>query len=229
VAEDPDQAEREVVPWATWAPARRRFGVDDLRRAARHLPPPRRWGWAEGVAQPRPAAAMVPVVDLDGEAAVVATKRPSSMAYHRDDWVFPGGRIEPGESARDAAVRELEEELGVPRSHVEVLGELDTHGPFVTGFVLSVFVGIVPDPGELRPDPREVEAMLIVPVSRLLADGAYYRDAVPGGQQPGPMVGTIRRPLGRVRFFDIGEGHTMWATQADILWNLLTHVVATGA
>ena len=207
------------------------FTVDDVVAAAARLPRPSVQAYAYDLAKVRPAAALVPVLDASGEAGLVITKRPATMTYHRDDWVFPGGRIERGEEAADASRREMEEELGVPRTDVDVVGELDTHGPFVTGFLLRVFLGVVASDACLRPDPHEVEAVRVVPLSLLMADGAHWTGPLPPDHDPGPSPDALeaspaRGSTGALRYFDIGDGATMWGTQGSILWNLLSHLTA---
>jgi len=76
----------------------------------------------------RPAAVLVPLFEADGEAHVILTKRPDTMPSHKGEISFPGGGLRAGVDAslQDAALREAEEEIGLPPGAVEVVAELDT-------------------------------------------------------------------------------------------------------
>jgi 8-oxo-dGTP pyrophosphatase MutT (NUDIX family) len=185
------------------------------------------------VSAPRHAGVLVPVVDVDGEAAVVCTRRPATMTYHRGDWVFPGGRVDAAvdDNPEAAARREAAEELGVPQSAIEVVGALDAHGPIITGFVMHPFVGIIAPGIALAPDPREVDDVAVVALSRLLADGSYRLGSELPEHQPGPTaaVDAPRDPSapsrGNLSFFVVRDGEELWGTQGEILYDLLAHLV----
>jgi 8-oxo-dGTP pyrophosphatase MutT (NUDIX family) len=179
------------------------------------------------VAQPRAAATLVPVIETGGEAAVVLTRRASNLRYHRGDWVFPGGRVDASDvSARDAARREAAEELGMPASRVDVVGQLDTHGPIVTGFVIDVFVGIIDGHVRFSPNRREVAQVVLMPISALVAPGVFSRTRSAPTHDPGPPVVTNDVDEGaRVGYglasFALPGGGLVWGTQGEILYNLL--------
>jgi 8-oxo-dGTP pyrophosphatase MutT (NUDIX family) len=222
-----NQRRPETRPWDNFLADGQTLTIADvqLRWSAVEPKPLRRYGYRP--AQIRPAAALVPVVDSHGQAAVLATKRPSTMEYHKDDWVFPGGRVDLDreELPVDAARRELEEELGIPAANVETLGHLATYGPFVTGFLLHVFVGIVDQSAVIVPNEREVVEVLALPLGRLMAPSSYFMGPIPKGHDPGPVAGEARpgRPTGQdgVRFFQVREDEYLWGTQGEILWDLL--------
>src|SRR4051794_8065374 len=151
-------------PWSALPPEQRRLTLADVRARCATLPSPGHKMIHPGITTWREAASLLPVIERNGEAAVILTKRPSTMTYHRDDWVLPGGRCDPGEEAVDAALREAWEELGIPADRIEILGELDKHGPLSTGFMLQVFVGLIDGELELAPDPHEVAEVLVVPL-----------------------------------------------------------------
>jgi 8-oxo-dGTP pyrophosphatase MutT (NUDIX family) len=214
-------------PWAAFLASRRTLTVDDvrLRWSTVEPGPARRYGYRPG--QIRPAAALVPIVDRDGEAAVLVTKRPSTMEYHKDDWVFPGGRVDMDhqELPLEAAQRELEEELGIPVAQVELLGHVATYGPFVTGFLLHVFVGVVDQSTPIVPNEREVAEVVAVPLGGLMAPTSYFLGAIPSGHDPGPVTGEARSgraaDQGGIRFFQVREDEYLWGTQGEIIWDLL--------
>jgi 8-oxo-dGTP pyrophosphatase MutT (NUDIX family) len=91
------------------------------------------------------------------------TRRADHLLHHPGQYAFPGGVKDEQDSDEVAtALREAEEELGIPQEKVMVLGALDDLLT-VTGFVISPVVGAIPFPLELRPDPREVAAVVPVP------------------------------------------------------------------
>jgi len=218
--------------WSRLPVASRRFTLAEVRSLCARLPPPRTNRIHE-VAEPRPAATLVPVVDVDGEAAVVVTRRPATMVHHRGDWVFPGGRVDPATdaSSAEAARREAEEELGIPADRVDIVGRLDTHGPIVTGFVIDVFVGVVDGLVELVPDPREVSAVLTVPLSCCMSGGSFAVGRPAPLHDPGPRAGGVSVPRGDrdvasgLASFTLPNGDLLWGTQGEILFNLLDQLV----
>ncbi|HEX2056922.1 MAG TPA: CoA pyrophosphatase [Actinomycetota bacterium] len=115
----------------------------------------------------RAAAVLIPL--LPGpEPSVLFTVRTDTVRSHKGQISFPGGSIDPSdESARAAALRETHEEIGLDPSEVEVIGELDTTPTFVSGFVISPFVGLLRGAPVLTPNPDEVAEVLQVPLADL--------------------------------------------------------------
>jgi 8-oxo-dGTP pyrophosphatase MutT (NUDIX family) len=124
----------------------------------------------------RPSAVLAPLVPLprDPEALeVVLTRRTSDLTSHAGQVSFPGGRIDEADgSAEAAAMRELQEELGVAARDVALVGHLD-HMLTVTGYHITPVVGVLAPGVELRPEPREVARVFSVPLDRLLDDGGW--------------------------------------------------------
>lgn len=113
-----------------------------------------------------PAAVLIAVVERD-EPAVILTQRPTNMRDHPGQVAFPGGKIDPGEDAITAALREAEEELALPRETVRVIGASDDYHTG-TGFLVTPVLGVVPAGIPLTPNPLEVEAWFEVPLATLL-------------------------------------------------------------
>ncbi len=111
-----------------------------------------------------PAAVLVPVVTgVDGP-AVLLTRRTAHLHAHAGQISFPGGRFESDDAdAAACALREAEEEIGLGRDRVEVIGRLDTY-LIRTGFEVTPVVGLVTPPVDLRPDPFEVDEIFQVPL-----------------------------------------------------------------
>ena len=118
---------------------------------------------AEGA---RRAAVLVPVVGRR-DPTLLFTVRTDTVSSHKGQISFPGGSIEDGESARAAALREAQEELGIESRSVRVVGELDHVATFVSGYVVIPVVGWLDELPTLRPSPHEVASVLEVPIADL--------------------------------------------------------------
>ncbi len=204
-----------------------RFTVEDVLTVCSRLPEPGLHASAHGIESPWLAATIVPIVELNGEAAIVATKRPTTMVYHRDDWVFPGGRFDAqlDTTTADTAIREAKEELGVPAQHMKILGQLDSHGPIVTGFIIDVFIGLVTDMAYINPDPREVAEIAIVPLAEFLNPERSFYGAIPDDHDAGPAMGTLNKSFEpNLLHYIVHDSEHLWGTQGNILTNLLDHM-----
>lgn len=125
----------------------------------------------------RRAAVLIPLVARPDGITVLLTQRTSNLAAHAGQVSFPGGRLEPQDrDARDAALRETAEEIGLPHRHIQLVGELEEYGT-VTGFRVTPVIGIVTPPFTLAPDPTEVAEIFEVPLAFIL-DPANRRHAV---------------------------------------------------
>ena len=114
-----------------------------------------------------PAAVLVAVVDRP-EPTVILTLRPETMRKHPGQVSFPGGRIDPGDDGPiDAALREAEEEIGLARARVEIIGVADPYLT-ITGFEVTPVLAIVPPDLDLSPHPGEVAAVFEAPFRHLL-------------------------------------------------------------
>ncbi|MDQ4124529.1 MAG: CoA pyrophosphatase [Actinomycetota bacterium] len=115
----------------------------------------------------RAAAVLIPVV-AERDPSVLFTVRTETVRSHKGQISFPGGSIDPTDaSAEAAALREAHEEIGLDPALVEVVGELDTTPTFVSGFVISPFVGVLRETPPLKPNPDEVAEVLQVPLAEL--------------------------------------------------------------
>jgi 8-oxo-dGTP pyrophosphatase MutT (NUDIX family) len=116
----------------------------------------------------RPAAVLVPIVDRPDGMTVLLTKRTEHLNDHAGQVSFPGGRAEPEDpDAIATALREAEEEIGLARDFVEILGRLDTYITG-TGYSVTPVVGIVRPGFTLTIDPFEVAEAFEVPLTFLL-------------------------------------------------------------
>ena len=151
------------------------------------------------------AAVLVPLVDR-GEPFLVFAKRTDRVGTHRGQISFPGGRVDPSDAGfLEAALRESEEEIGLPRTAVEPLGALDDTETVATQFIITPFVGVVRTPVAWKPDGHEIEKVIEVPLAAL-RDLANLR--VEYRERDGV--------LHEVLFWDY-QGETIWGATARIL------------
>lgn len=132
-----------------------------------------------GLDQPallRDAAVLVPLIDREEGPTILLTQRTAHLAAHAGQVSFPGGGVEDAdEDAVATALRETEEEVGLSRHHIEVLGHLDTYVTR-TGFRVVPVVARIRPPFTLVPDPYEVDAVFEVPLSFILDPASRLRE-----------------------------------------------------
>lgn len=152
----------------------------------------------------RHAAVLLPIV-AEPEPTLIFTVRTETLPKHKGQISFPGGSIDDTDaSAQDAALRETQEELGLEPSAVRVLGELDTTPTFVSGYVVSPFVGWLEEQPDLRPNPAEVAKVLEVPLDDLVDE--IRRE--PGFEHSGRTYPTEAW---------VWNGHVIWGVTARIM------------
>jgi 8-oxo-dGTP pyrophosphatase MutT (NUDIX family) len=154
------------------------------------------------------AAVLVPLYPESGDMVTVMTVRRMDLRRHAGEISFPGGRQDaPDEDLRVTALREAEEEIGLSREGVELVGALPPVGTFVTGYRVFPFVGVI-EPGlRWTPQEAEVDQVLELPLQALLRGHAMkrlVRHGVP-----------IRTPTYTV------DGHLVWGATARIVQSLL--------
>ncbi len=116
----------------------------------------------------RRAAVLIPLVARPDGVTVLLTRRTSTLAAHAGQISFPGGRLEPEDrDAHDAALRGTQEEAGLSRAQIALLGAFEEYGT-VSGFRVTPIIGIVTPPFTLAPDPIEVDEVFEVPLAFIL-------------------------------------------------------------
>ncbi len=130
------------------------------------------------------AAAVAITVTVEAEGpAFLLTRRAARLNAHPGQWALPGGRIDPGESAVEAALRELDEELGLRRGGADVLGILDDY-PTRSGYAITpVVVWGGPAPA-LAPSPAEVASVHRISFSELDQPGSPEFDTIAESDRP---------------------------------------------
>jgi 8-oxo-dGTP pyrophosphatase MutT (NUDIX family) len=161
------------------------------------------------------AAVLVPLYVHGGDLHAVFTKRRDDLRRHAGEISFPGGRPDfEGEDLRTTALREAEEEIGLPREDVEVVGALPPTGTFVTNYRIHPFVGMIEPGKEWEIEPREVDVVLELSLPDLIRGfemQRLLRKGVP-----------IKTPTYTV------DGNLVWGATARIVQHLLERLEPLG-
>lgn len=158
----------------------------------------------------RPASVLIPLILRDEGLSLLLTHRAAHLHDHAGQISFPGGRFEKTDASPiDTALREAQEEIGLDRQHVDVIGLLPQYRTG-TGYEITPVVGLVQPPFELKADPLEVASIFEVPLSFLMdAQNHQLRSIeLPGG-------------TGRRHFYAMPyHQHFIWGATAGMLRNL---------
>lgn len=166
------------------------------------------------VAATKDASVLLPLfIGEEGDLRVLLTRRSGRLNNHRGEVAFPGGRLDPGETAVDAALREAEEEVALPRRAVRIIGSLEPLTTVVSSSRITPFVGIVDDMvalrSSLRPSPREVDRIFDVSLEELTHPDCYHEEIWDFADGTFP-----------VWFFEV-EDDTIWGATSRMLRRLL--------
>ena len=153
------------------------------------------------------AAVLIPLYEEGGRLHAVFTKRPADMRRHAGEISFPGGRMDDDEDLRDTALREAEEEIGLAREQVQVVGALPPTGTIVTNYAVYPFVGLTGSGNAFRPNPVEVDQVVELALADLI-DGFERKRLI----RRGVPIKTDTYTVG---------GHLIWGATARILGTLL--------
>lgn len=153
----------------------------------------------------RPAGVLALLYPVEGEVWLPLTLRAQDMESHRGQVSFPGGALEAGESAEAGALREAEEEVGVPTGEIEVLGRLTPLYVPPSDFVVQPVVGAIASRPAFLPEPAEVEQVIETPLGGLVERGVERRD----------------RRDGRVVLYFPVDGQVVWGATAMMLAELV--------
>jgi 8-oxo-dGTP pyrophosphatase MutT (NUDIX family) len=162
----------------------------------------------------RPASVLVPIVARDDALTVLFTRRTAHLHDHAGQISFPGGRAEESDASPEhTALRETEEEIGLPGERVELLGRIDEYVT-VTGYRVTPVVGLVQAPFPLAPDEFEVAEIFEVPLAFLLAPGNHQQNSV------------LYQGRERRYFAMPYEQYYIWGATAGMLMNLYRFLTA---
>ena len=193
--------------------------VDGLRQSFSH---PRNWNpenndserWRLRLASPVAAAVLIPIVARGELLSVLLTERTAHLNDHAGQISFPGGRAELEDASPvDTALRETEEEIGLPRASVETLGQLPDYFTG-TGYKISPVVGLIRELFNPVPDPFEVAEVFEVPLDFLMnpANHQMRRLALDEGE--------------RVFYAIPYQSHFIWGATAGMLRNFYRFLAA---
>ncbi len=153
-----------------------------------------------------PAAVLVAVTERD-EPGVLLLHRPPNMRAHPGQIAFPGGKIDPGESPVEAALREAHEELGISTADVRIIGTGDIYRTG-SGYEITPVLATVPPDIEIHPNPHEVAQWFEAPLDHVLHPSSHAEKWAEwdGGLRP---------------YYEIvWQDHTIWGVTAALIVNL---------
>lgn len=163
----------------------------------------------------RAAAVLIPIV-AGPPPSLIFTVRSDTLPSHKGQISFPGGSIDADDpSAEFAALRETREEIGLDPSRVRILGELDSFPTFVSGYVVTPFVGWLDERPELDPNPAEVAALLEVPIDDL-------------NENTRSEPGFLHRERTYPTEAWIWNGHVIWGVTARVIRSFLSLLAEAG-
>ncbi|MCX7070167.1 MAG: CoA pyrophosphatase [Gammaproteobacteria bacterium] len=162
----------------------------------------------------KPAAVLVPILRRPHGHTVLLTRRADHLRQHKGQISFPGGRRDQTDSSYAfAALREAQEEVGLPPEAVQVLGYLDDH-PTLTGYRITPVVGYIDSPFSPITDPGEVAEAFELPLGHVADDDCFQRKVLSRGGFDVPFL--------EIQY----AGHQIWGATAAILWNLREQLLA---
>ena len=132
----------------------------------------------EHTLSPKPGGVLILLYESNGRIKFPLIKRPEYLGTHSGQISLPGGKAEPGESIIETALREGEEEIGVPRDAVNVLGILSEFFVIPSNFLVTPVVGVVNGLPVFKPDAKEVARILVGDVDDLIAAEAVRQKEI---------------------------------------------------
>ena len=156
-------------------------------------------------------AAVLAAITAGPRPSFLLIHRPSNMRSHPGQVAFPGGKIDPGEDAVEAALREANEELGIHARDVTVIGPSDTYLSG-SGYAITPVIAVIPPDLDLHPNPTEVAQWFEAPVD-------FVFDAANHAQNSAVWQGQERR------YIEImWQQHRIWGVTAGIIANLARRI-----
>ncbi|MGH9306408.1 MAG: NUDIX hydrolase [Acidimicrobiales bacterium] len=164
----------------------------------------------------RPAGVLVALFEEEGQARVILTRRSAHLHAHAGEVSFPGGGVEIGESAQEAALREAHEEVGIDPDSVRVIAELPGLATLSAASGITPFVGLLDGRPHLVPNPNEVALAFDVALVDLMAPGVF-------SEEIWVMADDVERAI---QFYELPED-MIWGATAKMLTSLLVIIMAS--
>ena len=184
--------------------------VDDIERILGDSPPGQ--PIVPTFPDARPSAVLIALADGERGAEVLLTRRSRHLRNHKGEISFPGGRMDPGETPVETALREASEEVGLDPKLVTLFAELDHLSTVVSRSHIVPLVGRLPQIVPLGPSSPEVERVFWLPLGELVRPDTYHSER--WGRTPTDRL---------LHFFEL-EDETVWGATAFMLVDLLTRV-----
>ena len=157
------------------------------------------------------AAVLIPLFSENGEYRFLFTKRSTQVKTHKGQISFPGGVVEEtDQSLEKTALREANEEIGLLKEDVKILGQADDETTVVSRFIVHPFVGLIPYPYDFKISSEEVDRLIEVPFKVFLGDDPQYR------RNSAEFEG-VTYPGSAFQY----KGDVIWGATARILENLM--------
>ncbi len=167
------------------------------------------------------SAVLVALFEEEGETQVLLTRRAANLRSHQGEVSFPGGRLEPGESIPEGAIREAFEEVALNPDAVNIVGWLHPLLTFTSGSLIMPVIAVLEERPQLTASPAEVARIFDVSLTQLLGDGVFHEERWEHPDQP-----PLDTPDGAfpVWFFETA-GEIIWGATARMLYELLLVVL----
>lgn len=190
--------------------------VEALYRRGQAAEPPQLWTdpRLKGDEEFKPAAVLVAITERE-RPSMLLLHRPSHMRAHPGQIAFPGGRLDPGETPVEAALREAWEELGVDPQNVQVIGPSDLYHSG-SGYEITPVLATVPADMEIVPNPAEVAQWFEAPVDHLLDPANHVQKWIEYEGRPHPFIEIV------------WQDHVIWGVTAAIISNLSKRLAWNG-
>lgn len=171
---------------------------------------------------------LIPLININGQWNIIFELRSMNLNTQPGEISFPGGKVEDGESFKDAAVRETMEELSINQSNIEVLGELDY---LVSNITIRCFVGLLSgvNVDKIQPNPEEVDHIFTVPLGYFLETEpkeynlnleTKYNAEFPYNLIPNGKDYNFRKVVNKVCFYEYND-YIIWGYTAKMMKNFI--------
>jgi 8-oxo-dGTP pyrophosphatase MutT (NUDIX family) len=158
----------------------------------------------------RASAVLIPMFNGESGPELVFTRRSQDLTNHKGEISFPGGRLDGGESALDAALREAHEEIDLHPKHVEIIGQLTPLNTYVSKSHIVPIIGLLKDKPSLDARNPEVDRVFTVPVVDLVRSDTYVEEQ--WGEPPNQF---------RFHFFHLDD-ETIWGATGRMLYQIIS-------